>query len=400
MIASSGNKGDDIRSDCYIEISLQPDGENYVNLQSRVESMYGNSIRKLCLEILDFFGIKNAKVEITDKGALPFVIAARLEAAIHQVMNTDKAYLLPLASKNKKTTDRNIRRRSRLYVPGNNPKLMLNAGIYNSDAIILDLEDAVAPDKKEDARYLVRNALRALNFYGGEVMVRINQLPMGLKDLEFVVPHNVHLILIPKCETGDQVKSVDNKIAQILGGGNNQIHLMPIIESALGVINAYQIATASPNVVAMAIGLEDYTADLGVQRTNEGTESFYARTALVNAAKAAGIQPIDSVFSDIDDMDALAENVKRSKAMGFVGMGCIHPRQVPVINENFNPTPNEIEKALKIVEAFEQAKEKGLGVVAIGSKMIDAPVVKRALATINDAIEAGLIDKNRKKLIE
>jgi len=223
---------------------------------------------------------------------------------------------------------------------------------------------------------------------------------MGLKDLEFVVPHNVHLILIPKCETGDQVKSVDNKIAQILGGGNNQIHLMPIIESALGVINAYQIATASPNVVAMAIGLEDYTADLGVQRTNEGTESFYARTALVNAAKAAGIQPIDSVFSDIDDMDALAENVKRSKAMGFVGMGCIHPRQVPVINENFNPTPNEIEKALKIVEAFEQAKEKGLGVVAIGSKMIDAPVVKRALATINDAIEAGLIDKNRKKLIE
>lgn len=171
---------------------------------------------------------------------------------------------------------------------------------------------------------------------------------------------------------------------------------MPIIESALGAVNAYEIATSSPNVVAMAIGLEDYTADLGVQRTHEGTESFYARSALVNAAKAAGIQAIDSVFSDVDDLEALAETVKRSKAMGFAGMGCIHPRQVAVINENFNPGPAEIEKALKIVDAFDKAREKGLGVVALGSKMIDAPVVKRALSTINDAMEAGLIDKNRK----
>ena len=396
MIASSGNKGDGARSDCFVEISVQPEGGIHVRLQSKVESMYGNSIRELCLDILDFFGVKNAKVEITDSGALPFVIAARLESAIHQVTDTEKVYLPPVVSKNKRTTGRDIRRRSRLYIPGDNPKLMLNAGIYNSDGIILDLEDAVAPDKKDDARYLVRNALRSVNFYGSEVMVRINQLPFGLKDLEFVVPHGVQLILVPKCETREQVKAVDHKIAQILGEENTKIHLMPIIESALGAVNAYEIATSSPNVVAMAIGLEDYTADLGVQRTHEGTESFYARSALVNAAKAAGIQAIDSVFSDVDDLEALAETVKRSKAMGFAGMGCIHPRQVAVINENFNPGPAEIEKALKIVDAFDKAREKGLGVVALGSKMIDAPVVKRALSTINDAMEAGLIDKNRK----
>jgi len=169
---------------------------------------------------------------------------------------------------------------------------------------------------------------------------------------------------------------------------------MPIIESALGVVNAYHIATASPNVVALAIGLEDYTADIGAQRTNEAWESFYARSAVVNAARAAGIQPIDSVFSDIDDMEALAENVKTSKSLGFVGMGCIHPRQVPVIHEYFNPSEQEIEKAQKIADAFAKAKEKGLGVVTLGSKMIDAPVVKRAETTIKLAVAAGLLNEN------
>jgi citrate lyase subunit beta/citryl-CoA lyase len=169
---------------------------------------------------------------------------------------------------------------------------------------------------------------------------------------------------------------------------------MPIIESALGVEKAFEIASASDNVVAMAIGLEDFTADLGVQRTNEGTESFYARTRMVNACKAAGIQPIDSVFSDISDMEALAENVKKSKALGFEGMGCIHPRQIVVIHENFAPELAQIEKAQKIIRAFEEAKAKGLGVVSLGTKMIDPPVVKRAETTINLAINLGLLKAN------
>ena len=396
MLTSSGNRGETIRSDCYVEVSLHAEIENSIRIESKVKSLYGKSIHELCLKILDFFELKSAHVFIDDKGALPFVIAARLEAAIKQLISTEKEYLLPVEG-GVFNTGKEITRRSRLYLPGNSPKLMLNAGIYGCDAIILDLEDSVAPDKKYEARFLIRNALRSVNFKGSERMVRINQLPAGLGDLSFVVPHSVNLIIIPKCEYAEQVKVVDQRISELLGKENTDIHLMPIIESALGVIHAYEIASASPNVVALAIGLEDYTADIGTQRTNEAWESFYARSAVVNAARAAGIQPIDSVFSDIDNIKALAENVKQSKALGFAGMGCIHPRQVPVIHEYFNPTQDEIEKAQKIVAAFEKAQEQGAAVVALGSKMIDAPVVKRAQAILKLAVEARLINENRRE---
>jgi citrate lyase subunit beta/citryl-CoA lyase len=250
--------------------------------------------------------------------------------------------------------------------------------------VILDLEDSVAPPEKDSAQLIVRNALRAIDFYGSERMVRINQLPQGLDDLKYIVPHNIHVILIPKVETAEQIKEVDAEVQRLrkLHKIKNDIFFMPIIESALGVINAYEIATASNNNCALAIGLEDYTADIGTQRTNEGKESFFARASLVNAAKAAGIQAIDTVFSDVNDMDALRESVLEAKGLGFEGKGCIHPRQIQVVHEAFAPTEVEITKAQKIVAAFEDAKSKGLGVVSIGSKMIDAPVVKRAINTL------------------
>ena len=168
---------------------------------------------------------------------------------------------------------------------------------------------------------------------------------------------------------------------------------MPIIESALGVLKALEIAQ-SENVVAIAIGLEDYTADLGTRRTQEANESFFARSMIVNACKAAGIQPIDSVFSDVNDMEALKETVLRSKSLGFEGMGCIHPRQIRVIHENYAPDNDELEKAKKIVNAFIEAKAKGLGVVSLGTKMIDAPVVKRAQKIIDQAIVMGKLSLN------
>ncbi|MBN2237636.1 MAG: HpcH/HpaI aldolase/citrate lyase family protein, partial [Bacteroidales bacterium] len=151
---------------------------------------------------------------------------------------------------------------------------------------------------------------------------------------------------------------------------------------------------ATKSVASLAIGLEDYTADLGVRRTAEATESFYARTALVNAAVAAGVQAIDSVFSDVSDMEGLKKNVQVSKSLGFNGMGCIHPRQIRVIHENFAPDQMEIEKAQKIYLAFLKAKEKGLGVVSLGTKMIDAPVVKRAEKVIQLAIDMGKLKKD------
>jgi len=391
-IANVGNKGKGIRSDCFVSLELTTGGGLEIDLKSKVQVLYGKSILKQVKEILEFFEIENAKVQIEDTGALPFVIAARMEAVIKKVKETDKEYLFPVLEQNKYATEKDRRRFSRLYLPGNTPMLFVNAGIHCPDGIILDLEDAVAPDKKHEARFIVRNALRNCDFYGAERMVRINQVPKGLEDLRYIIPHNVNLLLVPKCEGADQIDMVNAEIEKVKNENSidASIWLMPIIESTLGVEKAFEIAGAR-NVVAMAVGLEDYTADLGTRRSEEGQESFYARSRVVNACKAHGIQAIDSVYSDVSNMDGLRENVLRSKALGFDGMGCIHPRQIGVINETFGPDAAEIEKARKIVIAFDEATEKGLGVVALGSKMIDPPVVKRAQRTIKMALDMGLL---------
>jgi citrate lyase subunit beta / citryl-CoA lyase len=392
-VAIAGNSGPKIRSDCEIVLEQRSGGGINIDLTSKVKVLYGESIKKLVAEVLDYFGIKHADVKINDSGALPFVIAARIESAVKQLIDTDLEYLPEFHEKNNYSTTRDRFRFSRLYLPGNAPGLMINAGLHSADGIILDLEDSVAPEKKDEARILVRNALRQIDFCGAERMVRINQGKRGLEDLHSVIPHNVNMVLLPKCEDAGYIKLVEEEIYAIKRKFNlkSNVFLMPIIESALGIENSFEIARGSENVVAIAIGLEDYTADLGVARTIEGKESFYARTRLVVAAKAAGIQPIDSVFSDVGDMEALRQNVLSSKALGFEGMGCIHPRQIPVIKNGFAPDRNEIEKSKKIVLAFETAKLKGLGVVALGSKMIDPPVVARAQKIIDLAVRLNLL---------
>ncbi len=393
---TAGNRGPDIRSDVWVEVSPVLSGGIQISIKSKVKALYGRQIRELAEAVLRFFELENAHVFIEDAGAVDFVLAARLEAAIKQVVQTDKEFLLPLLEENKTTIRKDAFRFSRLYLPGNSPKLMINAGVHKPNGLILDLEDAVAPAKKFEARFLVRNAMRNLRFYGAERMVRINQGARGLEDLEFVIPHFANMILIPKCESEKDVRQVAAKVEQLRKQHemSHPVWFMPIIESARGVMNAYAIASADPQIAAMAIGLEDYTADLGTCRTNEGTESFFARSMVVNAARAAGIQPIDSVFSDVSDMQALAENVKRSKALGFEGMGCIHPRQISVVHENFAPDAAEIDKAKKIFLAFKEAEANGLGVVSLGSKMIDPPVVKRAITTIKLAVNTGKLNVN------
>ncbi|AFH48858.1 Citrate lyase subunit beta [Ignavibacterium album JCM 16511] len=396
----AGKRGDNIRSDCYIEIQLKESGGIKLELKSKVEVMYGESIRELIFEMCEYFNLKNAKIVCEDYGALPFVIAARFELAIKRLFpNTKKEFLLPFLKQNEYSTTKDRLRRTRLYLPGNEPKFFINAGLHSPDGIILDLEDSVAPTEKDAAQLLVRNALRSVDFYGAERMVRINQLPKGLEDLKYIVPHNVHVILIPKCESAEQVNAIEKEVEKLKKQFDikSEIYFMPIIESALGVLKSYEIASASKFNCALAIGLEDYTADIGTQRTNEGRESIFARQMLVNAARAAGIQPIDTVYSDVADMEGLRQSVIEAKSLGFEGKGCIHPRQIPVVHQAFAPTSDEIEKAKKIVLAFEEAEKKGLGVVALGSKMIDPPVVKRALRTIELAILNNLLDKNWRK---
>ena len=392
--ASAGNSGQGIRSDCTVRIDLLNEGGININLKSKVEVLYGKSIRELCIEELRFFGIENAKVNIDDSGALPFVISARIESAVRKLNSSRQEFLPGMKSENMYSTIRDRFRFSRLYIPGNTPSMMINAGLYSADGIILDLEDSVAPEKKDEARILVRNALRQVSFYGAERMVRINQGDRGMDDIRILVPHNVNLFLIPKCETIEQVKGIKNEIDRISieSGIKATVHLMPIIETALGVENAFEIARADESVAALAVGLEDLTADLGVSRTTEGKETFYARSRLVNVCKAAGIQAIDSVFPDVGDTKALEKAVADSKAMGFDGMGCIHPLQVAVVNRGFEPEDEQIEKSRRIILAYHEAIKSGKGVVAMGSKMIDPPVVARAQKIIDLALRLGKID--------
>ena len=396
----SGKRGDSVRSDCYFEIELKNSGGIKIDLKSKVDVMYGESIKQMILDMSKYFGLKDAKILLEDNGALPFVLEARFELAVKRLFpELKKEYLLPFHTYNLYSTKKDQLRRSRLYLPGNEPKFFVNAGLHSPDGIILDLEDSVAPSEKDAAQLLVRNSLRSVDFYGAERMVRINQLPKGLDDLKYIVPNNVNVILVPKCESAGQIHQLEKEVEKLKKQFKveNSIYYMPIIESALGVIKAFEIASASKNNCALAIGLEDYTADIGTQRTNDGHESIFARQMLVNAAKAAGIQAIDTVFSDVSDMEALRQSVIEAKSLGFEGKGCIHPRQIKVVHEAFAPTTEEIEKAKKIVQAFEEAEKKGLGVVSLGSKMIDPPVVKRAIRTIDLAILNNLLEKNWKK---
>jgi citrate lyase subunit beta/citryl-CoA lyase len=384
--------GVEIRSDLRVRLEPRERGGLEIQIASRVEVYYGDLIRRQAEEVLEALGVRHAHVEIHDEGALPFVIAARIEAAARRAGLGVGTRVLPDRLTLPEPSTRDRMRRSRLYVPGSEPKYFINAALHGSDGIIFDLEDSVHVSEKDAARLLVRNALRAVDFLGCERMVRINQIPLGLEDLDEIVPESPDLILIPKVESSEHIIEADRRIAEIKAnyGITRPVWLMPIVESALGVENAFSIVMASPQIVALTIGLEDYTADLGVVKTPAGNESLYARQMVINAARAAEVQAIDSVFSDVGDLEGLRAWALNSRALGFEGMGCVHPMQIPVIHEAFAPSAAEIERARKIVAAYDEAQEKGLGVVSLGSKMIDPPVVQRALRVMARARAMGL----------
>jgi citrate lyase subunit beta/citryl-CoA lyase len=392
LVAEAGHCGPEIRSDIHVRVEPRDRGGVEIKLESRVKPYYGESIHRQAEEVLEALGVRHAKLQIHDEGALPFVIAARIEAAVRRAGLGQGTRVLPAKISLPHESARDRLRHSRLYIPGSEPKYFINAALHGADAIILDLEDSVHAGEKDAARLLVRNALRAVDFLQCERMVRINQLPLGLQDLDEIVPESPDLILIPKVENPDQILEAIARVAEIKAdyGITRPIWLMPILESALGIENAFAIAQASDKIVALTIGLEDYTADLGVVKTSSGAESLYARQRVVNAAHAAGLQAIDSVFGDVADLNGLRTWGLNSRALGFEGMGCVHPVQIAVIHDSFAPTPTEVERARKIVAAYNEAQQKGLGVVSLGSKMIDPPVVQRALKLMARAQAMGL----------
>ncbi|MDY3239669.1 MAG: HpcH/HpaI aldolase/citrate lyase family protein [Anaerovoracaceae bacterium] len=286
-------------------------------------------------------------------------------------------------------------RRSMLFLPGNSPNILLNADFLGSDSIILDLEDAVAPTEKDAARILVRNAITSLG-YTREVIVRINPVesPYWQKDLRAIIPVKPDMIMPTKVGCAADVKIVADFITQLekeFGMEEGGVKMIPLIETALGVENAYEIASADSRVTAIFLGGEDFTADMRCKRTKEGTEIFYARSRMVLAARAAGVDVYDTPWTDVEDYDGLIEDAKFAKSLGFTGKSSISPRHIPFINEVFSPTEEEIQYARDVFACIEKAKAEGKGVVSLRGKMIDAPIVARARQVLEaaEAIRGG-----------
>ena len=395
-IGEAGRAGKDIRSDLRVRVEVRDSGGLLLELFSRVSLYYGEAIREQALALLRELEVEHACVRIEDSGALPFAIAARIETAARRAGVVPGRRKLSERVALSQLSPKDRLRCTRLYLPGSEPKYFVNAALYKPDAVIFDLGDSVHSGEKDSARILVRNALHSLDFGNCERMVRINQLPLGMQDLEEIIPGSPDLILLPSVEEAQQVVDVDRRISELAAaaGLDRPLWIIPIIESALGIENAFAIAKASSRVCALTIGLEDYTSDLGVPKTLGGQESLYARMRLVNAAKAAGVQAIDSDFGEVGNLEALARWGEQSSAMGFEGMGCVHPSQIPVVERAFAPSEAEIQKALKITAAYEEAQTKELGVVSLGSKMFDAPVVARALKLVQRAKAMGLVKES------
>jgi citrate lyase subunit beta / citryl-CoA lyase len=293
--------------------------------------------------------------------------------------------------------DRDRLRRTLLYVPGNMPGMLQNIPVFDADGVMIDLEDAVPLAEKDAARVLARNYLRLLADRDKEIFVRINPLDTkyALDDLREVLPAKPDGIRLPKADTPDVVEKLDTLLTEAeerLGLPIGWFSIIPSIESAVGVLNCVEVAKASSRLVALAFGAEDYTASLEVHRTKEGTELFNARTRIVWAAKAAGLQAIDSIFADVNDMDGLRRETEQVKGLGYTGKSLVNPRQISVVHEVFRPKKEEIDEALEVMEAIQRAREMGTGVISLRGRMVDAPVVKRAARILRTAVAFGLLD--------
>ena len=330
--------------DIFIQIAPNDNAGLHIDLDSTVAYQFGDQIKKVITETLQGLGIDQAEVKATDK----------------------------------------------MFVPGNNPGMMADAHIYGPDSIMLDLEDSVSMAEKDAARLLVHNALKTIDYGKTEMVVRINPLstPYGKKDVEAVVKAGVHVIRMPKTETAEEVKELEEEIIKVETelGCVGRTQIMAAIESTLGALNAYSIATASKRMMGIALGA---TGD----SPNFGMELQFARQCIVTAARAAGIDALDTVFSNLNDMDTFRREVEMIKAMGFDGKSIINPRQIEVVNEIFAPKEKEIEKAKTIIAAIKEAEKRGSGVIAVNGKMVDRPVVIRAQRTIDLAIASGILTK-------
>ncbi len=288
-------------------------------------------------------------------------------------------------------------RRSLLYVPGNMPGMLQNIPVFDADGVMVDLEDAVPLSEKDAARILARNFLRRFSGREKEIFVRINGLDTryAIDDLKEILPALPDGIRLPKADHPEVVERLDTILTEAeerLGLPIGHFTILPSIESAVGILNCVETARASQRIVALAFGAEDYTASMEIDRTKTGEELFTARSRVVWAAKAAGIQAIDSIFSDVNDEAGLRKETELVKRLGFTGKSLVNPRQIEVVHEVFRPKPEEIENALEVMAAIQKAREMGTGVISLRGRMVDAPVVKRAARILRTAVAFGMVD--------
>ncbi|MDR2247610.1 MAG: HpcH/HpaI aldolase/citrate lyase family protein [Treponema sp.] len=286
-------------------------------------------------------------------------------------------------------------RRTMLYVPGNNAGMIKDAGIYKADSLMFDLEDSVSVNEKDSARFLVFQALASLSYPGKELVVRINDphTETGREDLEAIVPLGKVVIRLPKTETPQDIRDCEAMIAAIekkAGLPASSTRIMAAVESAAGVLNAKEIALASKRLTAVAIGAEDYVTDLKTRRSPDGIELLFGRSMVLLAARNAGIDAIDSVFSDVNNEEGLRKETMLIKQLGFDGKSIINPRQIKIVHEVFTPTEQEIRSALAVLEAIREAEQRGSGVISLNGKMVDKPVVTRAEYVLDLARAAGI----------
>ncbi|AQS11255.1 citrate lyase subunit beta [Clostridium saccharobutylicum] len=285
-------------------------------------------------------------------------------------------------------------RRTMMYIPGNNPGMIKDGHIYGADSIMFDLEDSVSLNEKDAARFLVYNALKTIDYEGVETVVRINGLDTcGMEDLEAIVRAQPDVIRLPKTESAKDIIDVENEIARIekeAGIPVGKTKMMAAVEGALGVLNAREIATASKRLMGIAIGAEDYVTDLKTTRSPEGIELLFGRSQIILAARAAGIYAFDTVYSDVNNEEGFANEVKLIKQLGFDGKSVINPRQIGPVHEIYTPSEKEINKSIRVIKAAEEAKKRGSGVVSLDGKMVDKPIIERAQRALMLAEAAGV----------
>jgi len=373
--------GSDAKRDCQVTVTPAPSLE--IEIKASNQRLLEPGIRTVVEKTASALGVSKAKIAIADRGALDYVISGRVEAALRLTFPELTSAILQ--SIPREASERHRIRRSRLYAPGNNPRLLIGLELHGADCVLVDLEDSVPLGEKRATRILVKYLLTAIKF--PEVWVRINPLDTyGRDDLAEILRGRPHGICLPKAESSADVISLSKEIEELetsYGITHETTHIMPIIETAKGVLHAEEICAADERVVVVAFGAEDFTRDMGARRTEESL--LFARSMIVTAAKTAEIQASDTVYSNLDDEKGLIAEAKQARNLGFDGKGVINPRQIEPIHTVFSPTEQEIEEARQIVAAAEEAEEHGLGAIAIEGKMIDKPVLARAQQTLKFA---------------